>query len=682
MFKQDICYEIWGGDKGKYRLRDSKGNPIDQTPEDTCARVAKALSDVEPCDKDKWYKAFLSILGTKFAGGGRIMANAGAGGYKKETSLINCVVLRQIADSMIGIMTVATEAALTLKAGCGVGYDFSTIRPKGAYVFGAGAETSGVMSFIDIFNAVCKTVMSGGGRRGAQMGCLDIQHPDIEEFILSKRQDGAFSFFNFSVLITDAFMQAVQDDADWDLWFWEKTDKTWQDIGYVQIIAKNDIPYNHPDSEYFSFAEDHVDCVYSGRSPSLVFKRVIFKTIKAKELFELITKSTYNYNDPGFILIDKMNSENNLGFMEFIRATNPCGEQPLPPMSNCLLGSMILCAYVRNPFTPEAWFDWLAFAKDVRIAARLLDNVIDINNLPLPELEENLIYQRRHGMGFTGLGSALNLLGIKYNSDVGRNFAEKISRTMAQQNLLESIEIAKQKGPAPFATKDNLSYFIKSEYNQRLLDTFENKQYIIDQIMENGVRWSHATSLAPTGTLSLTWGNNCSNGLEPVFTNSYLRNVRLSGKKTKTQMEVYDYAYYEWRQLFGNDPLPKYWVTADDLKIEDHLNMQAVIQKYIDSATSKTINVPTDCSYEEFKNVYFDGWKKGLKGVTTYRFNPKVTAGVLVRKEDMANTSYTFILEDGKEVVVRGDEEVEYDGEVHNAANLFEALKEGIYGKM
>jgi len=1047
MFKQDICYEIWGGESGKYRLRDSDGTAIDQSPEDTCARVARALADVEPADQEKWYKEFVRVLGTRFAGGGRIMANAGAGKYKKETSCINCVVMRQLPDSMLGIMSVATEAALTLKAGCGVGYDFSSIRPKGAHVFGAGAATSGVMSFIEIFNSVCQTVMSGGGRRGAQMGCLDAQHPDIEEFILSKRKDGAFRYFNFSVLITDAFMHAVENGDDWDLWFWNKSNKTKDEVD-VKIIEKNDIPYNHPESQYFSFAEDHVECVYSKRTPDVVFEKKVFRTLKANELFELITKSTYNFSDPGFILIDKMNRENNLYFLETIRSTNPCvtgdtlistneglvpaknlvgkkitvpvdfrmergvnaetsywkktredaqilklqtkegysikatpdhrimtndgwkelqnlspgdkvhiyqgngafgskgsfgegavfgwlvgdgtitgqkavlsfwgeeehilaksmakyaskmvanetsakanrsydelcaysveernesrvasvrlrrivereglvenklqvppsvwagteamqrgflsglfsadgtvgnknsvsvrlsstspdllsqvqvllqgfgiaskiylnrnpagyrslpdghgghkeylckagheliiskynlvnfmnrigfllpykqkallnnidslnvlgprpehftatvesvtkdgiedvydcsvpgvnafianglvihncSEQPLSPLSNCLLGSMMLPVYVRNPFTSDAYFDWEGFAKDVRVASRMLDNVIEINNLPLPELEENLRYQRRHGLGFTGLGSVLNMLGIKYNSSTGVAFGEKISKTMAQQSLLESIHLAREKGPAPFSELiENRARFLNSEYNKRLLETFQETQAIIEQVMEYGVRWSHATSLAPTGTMSLTWGNNCSNGLEPVFMNSYLRNIRMPGKKTKTQMEVFDYAYYEWRQLFGDDPLPNTWVTTDDLTIEDHLNMQAAIQKYVDSATSKTINVPTECSYEDFKNVYIEGWKRGLKGVTTYRFNPKITSGVLVRKEDIANTSYVFELEDGEEITLRGDEKVEYDGETHIAANLYEALKEGIYGNM
>jgi ribonucleoside-diphosphate reductase alpha chain len=361
-----------------------------------------------------------------------------------------------------------------------------------------------------------------------------------------------------------------------------------------------------------------------------------------------------------------------------------CGEQPLPPVSNCLLGSMILCSYVKNPFTKDVIFDWDSFENDVRIAARLLDNVIEYSNLPLKELEENLFRTRRHGMGFTGLGSALNMLGIRYGSKKALEFTEEISKTLAQQNMLVGIELAKEKGVAPvFSDFESRKLFLESNYNKRLLDSFgSKKEQIINDIMEYGIRWSHATSIAPVGTGSAVWGNNCSNGLEPVFMNSYLRNIRLPGKKTKTQVEVLDYSYFVWKELNGNSPLPEYWTTTDDLKVEDHINMQAVIQKYVDSATSKTINIPTEYPYEDFKNVYFEGWKKGLKGITTYRFIPEVTTGVLVRKEELENTKIIFRLEGGEEIEVRGSDIIEYDGEEHVAANLYEALKEGLYGKM
>lgn len=681
MFKQNISFEVWGGESGKYRLRDSNNNPIENSPEETCARVAKALVEMEK-DKDAHYKDFMSILGTKFAGGGRIMANAGAEKYKKETSPINCTVMRQIPDSMLGIMEVAKEAALTLKAGCGVGYDFSTIRPKGAHVFGAGAATSGIISFMKIFDAICSTIMSGGSRRGAQMACLDVSSPEIEDFITEKRKDGMLRYFNCSVLITDKFMQAVEQDKTWDLWFWEKTsDKVNADK--ICKIRKDDIPYHHAEFDFFSFEKDHNEVTYGNCSAEQVFYKKIYKTVKAKELFDLIIKSTYNFWEPGFILIDKMNTENNLYFCETMRCTNPCGEQCLGPNAACLLGSMILPTYVKNEFDKKSLFDFEQFAQDVKIASRLLDNVVEINNLPLKEMQEQIFLTRRHGLGFTGLGSCLNMLGMKYGSDESLKFLDRVSFILAKESLIANIMLAKEKGCAQiFSTKKNREAVIKSGYMKRLLNALDNKEEIIKEIMEHGLRYSHATSIAPTGTLSLTWGNNCSNGIEPVFANSYLRNIRESNKKTKTQEEVFDYAYFLWKEKFKDKELPAYWSTTDTLSVSDHLKIQAVAQKWCDSAISKTINVPHDYSFEDFKNVYLEGWKLGLKGVTTYRPNAEISSGVLTQKKDLEKTEYIFTLDDGSEITLKGSEFVEYDGEKHNVANLFDALKEGIYGNM
>lgn len=687
MFKQKICFEIWGGENGKYRLLDNIGNPIDLVPEDTCYRVAEALANVEKENKEKWFPKFKKILGTKFAGGGRIMANAGSQSYKKEVSLINCVVSSQLADSMEAIMDLAKEAALVLKAGCGIGYDFSPLRPKGARVYGAGSGTSGVISFMKVFDTICSTILSGGGRRGSQLGALDIQHPDVEEFIEAKRQDGVLRYFNVSVLITDKFMKAVQNKESWDLWFWEKDrDGLAKNIdkNQIKLIKKNDIPFRYSEYNYFSFAEDHAEVLYKNCLHTDVYIKKVYKTINAFELFEKITQSTYLFNDPGFLLIDKVNIENNLWFIETIRTSNPCGEQPLGPQSNCLLGSIILVSYVSDPFTPKCSFDWESYKTDVRIANRALDNVVEINNLPLQALDDNLKYQRRHGLGFTGLGSTLNMLKMSYGMEESANFAEQIMLVMAQESLLESIEIAKEKGCAPaFSTKQSREDFMNSGYMKRLLDSFTDKKSdIVSSIIKYGVRWSHATSIAPTGTLSLTWGNNCSNGIEPVFANSYLRNIRSAGKKTKVQEEVLDYAYFEWNQKFGNKTLPDYWRTTDNLTIEDHIKIQSVIQKWCDSSISKTINIPTNYPYEKFKNVYFTAWENGLKGVTTFRFNPEIASGVLVQKSDLDNTEYTFILEDGSEITVKGSDNITYDGENHVAANLFDALKEGLYGNM
>lgn len=343
----------------------------------------------------------------------------------------------------------------------------------------------------------------------------------------------------------------------------------------------------------------------------------------------------------------------------------------------------MLCSYYKNVFSENAYFDFDQLRNDVRVASRLLDNVVEVNNLPLQILKDKIIFQRRHGMGFAGIGSLFNMMNIRYGSKESLDFAEKLTLILAQESLLTAIDIAKEKGCAPFCKERVVrEQYVNSGYMKKLLNTFENKEEVISNILEYGVRWSHATSIAPTGTMALSWGNNCSNGLEPVFSNSYLRNIRVPGKKTKAQEEVMDYAYMEWKNKFGDKELPSNWCTTNNITVEDHVNVQAAIQKYIDSATSKTINVPVDYPFEDFKNVYIDGWKKGLKGITTFRFNPDVFSGVLVQKEDLDNTTYTFTLEDGQEVIFKGSDKVEYDGETHVVSNLFDALKEGIYGNM
>ncbi len=687
MFKQNISREIWGGEAGKYRLRDSEGNPIDKTPQDSCFRVAQALAEIEGKGVDIWAPKFAKLLSAgKMAGGGRIMANLGSGSHKRDASPINCVVVRQIPDSMEGIMQTAKESAMTLRAGCGVGYDFSPIRPRGAYVFGAGAETSGVISFMKIFDAVCSTVMSGGGRRGAQMGCLDIQHPEIEAFITCKRQDGMLRYFNLSTLITDDFMQAVIEDKMWHLWFWEKCEACDEEDLPTKLIEKDDIPFRHPEYEQFKFAAEHTEVLRGNCTVDTIFKKRIFKALPAKELFDKVMRSTYDFAEPGFILIDRIHKENNLYFCEVIRATNPCGEQPLAPNASCLLGSMILPPYVMNAFKDDCTFDWESFEDDVAIANRLLDNVVEVNNLPLPEMDEQIRTKRRHGLGFTGLGSLFNMMRMRYGSPESIEFADRLSKTIAQVSLRTNVELAKEKGPAPiFEGEDNRAAVLKSGYMIRLLGSFsdEEEKQLREDIMTYGLRYSHATSIAPTGTMSLTWGNNCSNGIEPSFSNSYMRNIRQPGKKTKVQEEVMSLEYLLWKEAGGDEEsLPEWWSITDSLSPEDHIYIQSAVQKWVDSAVSKTINVPTDIPFEEFKNIYMLGWENGLKGVTTFRFNPEAFSGVLVRKEDLEATEYVFVLEGDQEVVVKGSDNIEYDGEIHNAANLFDALKEGMYGDM
>lgn len=685
MFKQKISREIWGGDNGKYRLRDSEGNIIEKTPEDSCMRVAGGLSDVELLNKSYWKDRFYNLMASgRMAGGGRIMANIGSGDYKKSASAINCVVLRQIPDSMEGIMQTAKEAALTLRAGCGVGYDFSTIRPKGFYVYGAGSETSGVISFMKIFDATCSTVMSGGARRGAQLGALDIQHPEIENFITCKREDGVLRYFNLSVLITDKFMNAVKDGENWNLWFWKKSTLK-PDESKIKLIRKDDIPYHYPEYDFFKFAEDHTEVVFGNCTTDTVFAKSIMKTLPAKDLFDKMMKSTYDFAEPGFILVDKLNSENTLYFTEIQRASNPCGEQNLGFENSCLLGSMILHPYVTNAFSDSVKFDWVTFEEDVRTATRMLDNVVELSNLPLPALTAQLNLKRRHGLGFTGLGTTFNMMRMRYGGKESLEFTDKLMHTIAKISLEENINLAKEKGCAPiFDSSEHRELVIKSKYLERLLNSLGStrSEELIRGILQHGLRFSHATSIAPTGTMSLTWGNNCSNGLEPSFSNSYMRNIRQPGKKTKVQEEVMSYEYHLWKEQGNGNSTPDWWSVTDDLSVDDHINVQAAVQKWTDAACSKTINVPTDMPFGDFKETYFKGWEAGLKGVTTFRFNPEVFTGVLVRKEDLEKTKYVFITEDKKEILVNGSDDIMYDGELHNAANLFDALKEGLYGDM
>ena len=346
---------------------------------------------------------------------------------------------------------------------------------------------------------------------------------------------------------------------------------------------------------------------------------------------------------------------------------------------------MILHEYIKNPFTTDAFFDFESFKTDIRTASRFLDNVVDINNLPLPGLKEQLELKRRHGLGFTGLGTSMNMLNLAYGSEDSLVFTEKVMLMIAQESLIENIVLAKEKGPAPiFKSKKNRELVLKSKYLERLLGSFDEEValHLKEQIVLYGLRYSHATSIAPTGTMSLTWGNNCSNGIEPSFSDSYMRNIRVAGKKTKVQETVMSYEYNLWKELNGDMKLPDNWRVADDLSIDDHLKVQAIVQKWVDAAVSKTINVPTDCPFDIFKDTYIKGWKMGLKGVTTFRFNPEAFSGVLVRKEDLEETKYVFVLDDNSEMVLSGADEVEYDGETHNAANLFDALKEGLYGDM
>jgi ribonucleoside-diphosphate reductase alpha chain len=696
---QPASRDIW--DK-KYRLKTKQGEPVDRSIDETYQRVARALADAETTTEKRkyWYERFLWALRRGAIPAGRIISNAGALEHKPATSTINCTVSGTIADSMDGILEKVHEAGLTLKAGCGIGYEFSTLRPRGAYVSGAGAYTSGPMSFMDIYDKMCFTVSSAGGRRGAQMGTFDVSHPDVKDFIRAKRENGRLRQFNLSLLITDEFMRAVEADAPWPLVF------------PVNVKEKDEIDLADP--EQVVWRDWPVRENYIVREDGLVACR-IYGHVRAKHLWDMIMSSTYDYAEPGFILIDRVNEMNNNWWCENIRATNPCGEQPLPPYGACLLGSVNLTKFVRDPFTDKARFDWDEYREVVRVFTRMLDNVVEVNGLPLAQQRAEILRKRRHGMGFLGLGSAVTMLGLTYGGAEAVSFTEEVAREMAVAGWEVALGLAEEKGPAPIMDEDfevtaemlrkrpemvadgwKVGDSIKgrvlhakySRYMQRLATVAPE---LVAKLAETGGRFTHHSSIAPTGTISLSLANNASNGIEPSFAHHYSRNVIREGKKTKEKVEVYSYELLAYRTLvnpkampFSDKPeerLPAYFVTADDISPREHVDMQAAAQKWVDSSISKTANVPTDYPYEAFKDIYRYAYQQGLKGCTTFRFNPEAFQGVLVKETDLENTLYRFELEDGSVVEVKGNEEIEYDGETHTAANLFDALKEGYYGK-
>ncbi|HET7592313.1 MAG TPA: adenosylcobalamin-dependent ribonucleoside-diphosphate reductase [Rhodanobacteraceae bacterium] len=696
---QPASHDIW--DK-KYRLKTKQGEPVDVTVDDTWKRVARALADVEttPELKEAWYERFLWALRRGAIPAGRITSNAGAHKHKPKTSTINCTVSGTITDSMDDILEKVHEAGLTLKAGCGIGYEFSTLRPRGAYVSGAGAYTSGPLSFMDIYDKMCFTVSSAGGRRGAQMGTFDVRHPDVREFIRAKREDGRLRQFNLSLLITDGFMQAVEADADWPLVF------------PVHVKEKHEVDL--ADESQVIWREWPTRENYVSREDGLVACK-IYGHVRARHLWDMIMTSTYDYAEPGFILIDRVNEMNNNWWCEHIRATNPCGEQPLPPYGSCLLGSVNLTTFVRDPFGPKARFDWDEYREVVKVFTRMLDNVVEINGLPLEQQRSEIMNKRRHGMGFLGLGSTLAMLKHRYGSTEGVEFTERVAREMAVAGWEVALELAEEKGAAPVLTRDYevtaemlrkrpemaadgwkvgdkiRGSVLHAKYSRYMQRVAEAAPELVERLAETGARFTHHTSIAPTGTISLSLANNVSNGIEPSFAHHYSRNVIREGRKTKEKVEVYSFellAYRAWINAgampFTEDAgkkLPDYFVAADDIKPTEHVDMQAAAQKWVDSSISKTANVPTEYPYEDFKDIYLYAYKRGLKGCTTFRFNPEAFQGVLVKEADLENTRYQFELEDGSVIEVKGNEEVEYDGETHTAANLFDALKEGYYGK-
>ncbi len=698
---QSASLDIWDT---KYRLKTKDGQAVDETIDDTYKRVAKALASVEKgkAKQEKYYKEFLWALRQGVIPAGRIISNAGAQEHKPATSTINCTVSGIIQDSMDDILAKVHEAGLTLKAGCGIGYEFSTLRPKDAYVSGAGAYTSGPLSFMDIYDKMCFTVSSAGGRRGAQMATFDVAHPDVVEFIRAKREDGRLRQFNLSLLITSEFVEAVKNDSEWALSF-PVTEKEVQldklDLNDKQQIIWRDLPNKEG---------------YIVNEAGMVACRIT-KTMPARRLWDIIMSSTYDYAEPGFILIDKVNEMNNNWFCENIRATNPCGEQPLPPYGSCLLGSINLTRFVEKPFTQDAGFDWDTFRKTIRIFTRMLDNVVEINGLPLEKQRHEITSKRRHGMGYLGLGSTVTMLGLKYGDPESLAFTEEVTKVLAIEGWKEGLELAKEKGPAPimeeqFTVTGEMLHkrpemkrdgykigdkvpgkILHAKYSRYMQKLAEVEPELVNELVETGSRFTHHSSIAPTGTISLSLANNASNGIEPSFAHHYSRNVIREGKKSKEKVDVFSYELLAYRELinpdampYSEDPaqqLPDYFIAADNVTPKQHVDIQAAAQKWIDSSISKTANVPTDYPYEDFKDIYQYAYEKGLKGCTTFRFNPEVFQGVLVKETDLENTTYQFTLEDGHVVELKGNEEVEYDGEIHTAANLFDALKEGYYGK-
>ncbi|MDN3650198.1 adenosylcobalamin-dependent ribonucleoside-diphosphate reductase [Reinekea marina] len=698
---QPASIDIWDA---KYRLKNAQGEAVDQDMKGTFVRVAEALSSVEKGKKkqQEWREKFTWALENGAIPAGRITSNAGALAHKPATSTINCTVSGTIEDSMDGILEKVHEAGLTLKAGCGIGYEFSTLRPRNAFVSGAGAYTSGPLSFMDIYDRMCFTVSSAGGRRGAQMATFDVSHPDVIDFIKAKREDGRLRQFNLSLLVTSEFIESVVNDADWPLVF---------PVSEAEV-KRDSLDVNDP--AQIIWKDWHVKDGYMQNEQGETACRV-YRVIKARNLWNIIMTSTYDFAEPGFILIDKVNEMNNNWFCETIRATNPCGEQPLPPYGSCLLGSINLTHFVENPFTDKARFNWDKYRKVVSIFTRMLDNVVEINGLPLEGQRREIERKRRHGMGYLGLGSTIAMLQMKYGDEKSVEFTEEVTKEMALSGWQTSLELSKEKGAAPIMDEEfEITHEMTRQRPELLQDGYQvgdklpgrilHAKYsrymqklasvapeLVSELAQTGARFTHHSSIAPTGTISLSIANNASNGIEPSFAHHYSRNIIREGKKSKEKVDVFSFELLAYRELinqkampFSTDPeeqLPEYFVSSETISPKQHVDIQAASQLWIDSSISKTANIPTDYPFDDFKDIYLYAYEKGLKGCTTFRFNPEAFQGVLVKEEDLENTTYRFQLEDGSNIELKGNEKVEYDGEEHTAANLFDALKEGYYGK-
>ncbi len=558
-FAAPIAEQIWDM---KYRLKEADGTPVDGTVEDSWRRIARALA-AEEKNPEQWEDRFYDALADfKYLPAGRITAGAGTA---RSVTLFNCFVMGTVPDTMAGIFDMLKEAALTMQQGGGIGYDFSTIRPRGALVHGVAADASGPLSFMDVWDAMCRTIMSAGSRRGAMMATMRCDHPDIEAFIEAKSDSARLRMFNLSVLVTDPFMEAVKADGSWDL----------------------------------------------------VFDGKIYRTVEARDLWNRIMQATYDYAEPGVIFIDRINEKNNLSYCETIAATNPCGEQPLPPYGACLLGSINLARLVDKPFEDGAGISDEALDGLVATAVRMMDNVVDVSRFPLEQQAEEARNKRRIGLGVTGLADALLMMGLRYGSEEAAAKTEDWLKRIARAAYLASVELAKEKGPFPlFEAEPYLASGTMMEMDEDVREA----------VREHGIRNALLTSIAPTGTISL-YAGNVSSGIEPVFAYSYTRKV-LQKDGTRTEEEVVDYAVQMWRDKFGDADLPEHFVNAQVLPPQDHVRMQAAAQKWVDSSISKTINCPEDIGFEAFKDVYMQAYETGCKGCTTYRPND-VTGSVL-----------------------------------------------------
>jgi ribonucleoside-diphosphate reductase alpha chain len=567
-FSAPIAEQIWDM---KYRFKDADGAPRDLAVEDTWRRIARDLAKTEK-NPAQWEEKFYEALEDfKYLPAGRITAGAGTA---RSVTLFNCFVMGTVPDSMGGIFDMLKEAALTMQQGGGIGYDFSTIRPKGADVKGVAADASGPLSFMDVWDAMCRTIMSAGSRRGAMMATMRCDHPDVEGFIAAKSDPARLRMFNMSVLITDPFMEAVKADADWDL-------------------------------------------VFDGQT---------YRTVRARDLWNRIMQATYDYAEPGVIFIDRINQANNLNYCETIAATNPCGEQPLPPYGACLLGSINLARLVWYPFEEgRAHLCETALTELVTTAVRMMDNVVDVSKFPLEAQAREAQAKRRIGLGVTGLADALLMVGLRYGSDEAARQTEDWLRSIARAAYLASVQLAREKGAFPLFDAEK---YLASGTMQAM------DEDVREAVREHGIRNALLTSIAPTGTISL-YAGNVSSGIEPVFAYAYTRKV-LQKDGSRTEEEVVDYAVQLWREKFGDEPLPDYFVNAQTLAPLEHVKMQAAAQKWVDSSISKTINCPEDISFEAFKDVYMEAWDSGCKGCTTYRPNA-VTGSVLSVAEEKSS---------------------------------------------